>query len=293
MGHALAAWNKLSLRRESHHTVSTKPGVAAMTRQCRVPPLGLVGLLVVCIGISSSGFAFESPRVTALCLGEPAKSTVVRESAARPEGPSRLRWYAIDNRTADGRRIYRPLAIAATWANRCDDWSHCDHRVGRLLTTTSPPVLIVGQRRTAASGAGEMKPEKIDSVYDVSTTGVPLEGGISVKVPPGDFRSQRAWLQKLKGVPIEWIGFDPVSQEMDTAIRTVVEEVRFVPLGKQQGAGTRVIPTGETLARLGVSGTWTSLIRRRPLDSATLLGVVLTFISTVVTLFFRSKARSL
>ena len=138
-----------------------------------------------------------------------------------------------------------------------------------------------------------MKPEKIDSVYDVSRTGVPLEGGISVKVPPGDFRSQRACLQKLKGVPIEWIGFDPVSQEMDTAIRTVVEEVRFVPLGKQQGAGTRVIPAGETLARLGVSETWTSLIRRRPLDSATLLGVVLTFISTVVTLFFRSKARSL
>ena len=247
----------------------------------------LHGLVVAIMAVSTNSFAFDNPRVTAYCLGHPVNSVIVRQPEAPPEGPNQFRWYAIDNRTADGRRVYPSIMIAATWANRCEAWSRCDRRVARLLTTTSPPVLIVGQRRTAESGVSRIAPEKTYAVYDVSRAGVPLEGSISVKVPLGDFRSQRACLRKLRGVSIDWIDFDPVSQELHPAIRMVVEEVRFNPLGKRQNAGLRVIPTGETLATLKVSETWTSLIRRRPLDSATLLGVILTFISTVVTLFFR------
>ena len=243
------------------------------------------------MGMSSIGLAFENPRVTAYCLGDTGRTANVRESETPPEGPSRFRWYQIDNRSADGRRVYPPLLIAVTWANTCDDWTHCDRRVARLLTTTSPPVLIVGPRGVDVRGVSEIKPEKKYPVYDVSKWGTPFQGSISVKVPPGDFRNQRACLQKLKGLPLTWVDFDPISQEMPPAIHAVVEDVRFDPLGKLQGTGIRGVPTGEWLATLTVSETWTSLVRRRPLDSLTLLGVALTLISTVVTLFFRGRTR--
>lgn len=249
--------------------------------------LGFVGLVATSTGVPSSAFAFDNPRVSAYCLGDSAKSTVVRVSEPRPSGSPRLRWYQIENRGPDGRRVFPPILLAATWENSCDDWSHCDRRVARLLTTTSPPVLIVGQRRIDPGGDPGITSEKIYGVYDVSRTGVPLKGIVSVKVPPGDFRNQRGCLEKLKGVPFQWVDFDPVSQELGGAIRMVVEDVRFFPLGKRRGAGIRAVPTGEMLATVTVSETWFSLISRRPLDSATLLGVVLTLIGTVATLRFR------
>ena len=124
----------------------------------------------------------------------------------------------------------------------------------------------------AVSGASRLfigKPKRggVDDMernYEVSSAsigGSPREGNVVVRLPAGEMGKEKSCLLKMAGVRIQWAAPGGDAGHPDFEGQVLVKDVRFSRAARVDPGG-QVAPTGDFVATLEVSETWTGMVVR-------------------------------